>query len=170
MKRLILSICASAILLPCYGQSRGRIGVGVTEMLTKEAAGIYIGHSLSPKWSIESEAVFKLPHHGRSGNEEWKEHVNEFTDEVTKEKSQVPARFTVSLRHWKHSAYDGGCILVGITQYEENLPVIHTGAAYCMKLCRHIGLDLSFRINLKGYSTSKAITGNGITLTIDYLF
>lgn len=157
-------------MIPCSGQVRGHIGTGVTEMLTKEAAGIYIGHSLSPKWSIESEVIFKLPPNRWSDNDEWKEHNNEFTHVGTKEKLQIPARFTVSLRHWRHSAYDGGCILVGITQYEENLPVIHTGAAYCMKLCRHIGLDLSFRINLNGYSTSKAITGNGITLTIDYLF
>lgn len=157
-------------MIPCFGQVRGRIGAGVTEMLTKGTAGIYIGHSLSQKWSVESEAVFRLTSEGRSDDEEWKEHRNEFTDEDTKENPQVPGRFTVSLRHWRHRAYDGGCVLLGITQYEDDRPVIHSGVAYYLKPCRHLGLDLSFRINLSGYGTYRTTTRNGITLTIDYLF
>ena len=170
MKRLILSICASAILLPCYGQLRGRIGVGVTDMLTKRAAGIYVGHNLSQKWSIESEAVFRLPSYEKAGNEEWREHNNEFADEDAKGSTQVLGRCTATLRHWHNSAYDGGCILLGITQYEEKQPVIHAGGAYYMKLCRHLGLDLSFRIDLKRCGSDTSTTRNGITLTIDYLF
>lgn len=170
MKRLILSICASAAMLTCSGQVRGHIGVAVTEMLTKEAAGIYIGHSFSPKWSIESEAVFKLPPYRRSDKEEWKEHNNEFTDEHTQGDAQALRWLTVSLRHWQNGAYYGSCVLLGVTQYQGKWPVIHTGVAYHMKVCRHLGLDLSFRITLNGHGTDRSATDNGITLTIDYLF
>ena len=169
MRHIILSICASAALLPCFGQVRGRIGTGVTEMLTKEAAGIYTGHSISNKWSVESEAVFRLPLKERTDRNEWYEHNNEFADEDTQESSQTVRRFTLSLRHWQHSVYDGGCVILGITQYGENWPLIHAGVAYYMKICSHLGVDLSCRISLNGRGTDKAAAG-GITLTIDYLF
>ena len=117
MKRLILSICAFALLTHCPGQVRGRIGTGVTEMLSRESACICTGHSFAPRWSAESEVTFGLPRSERSRDNEWTEHNNEFTDEDTKENGQVPGRFTVSLRHWHGGAYDGGCVLVGITKY-----------------------------------------------------
>ena len=170
MKRLILSICAFALLTHCPGQVRGRIGTGATEMLSRESACICIGHSFAPRWSAESEVTFGLPRSERPGDNEWTEHNNEFADEDTKENGQVPGRFTVSLRHWHGGAYDGGCVLVGITQYNEKRPVIHTGAAYYMKIWRHLGIDLSFRIDLNGWDPYKAAAGSRMTLTIDYLF
>lgn len=167
---MVLSICASAALLPCSGQVRGRIGTGVTELLGKETAGINIGHSFSPGWSVESEATFRLPLSERADRDEWNEHNNEFTDEGTQEVSQAERRFTISIRRWLDCAYDGGCVLLGITQYGENWPVIQTGVAYHMKICRHLGLDLSCRIGLNESGTDKAVAGGKITLTIDYLF
>ena len=163
-------ICIWGTSLPCSGQVRGHLGAGIAEVSAKGQTNIYLGHSFAPNWSAECRTGFKLPDFVGSGNDEWQEHDNQFSDSDTNEKPEVFREVEIGVRYWPKEAYKGAFLEIGIAQKKEKKPFIEIGAGYGIHLNRHSGVNLSYFIRLADSYRSGNLEGRGITLTIDYLF
>lgn len=178
MRVILAALISLTTCLTCSAQDRRHrvhtteTGIDIGAAIGKGAFRISAGHQFADHWSLDASHTIFVRKLVKGLSEEERSHYEELgeNENIHETSDESLHSADVRVRYWIRKAYDGAFIMTGCALRGRKGLDAEIGTGYSIKIWKGIRMSISYDIRLRDSIRMKKLQGNGIALTLSYIY